>query len=50
MDDYLYATLGAGGWFCCDRLHRPGFPTLLQDVLHRFGYAGLLAYHGRMYH
>jgi hypothetical protein len=31
-------------------LHRPGFPTLLQDVLHHFGYMGLPAYHGRPYH
>jgi hypothetical protein len=50
MDDYPYATLGANGWFCCDGLHRPGFPTLLQDVLHHFGYMGLPAYHGRPYH
>jgi hypothetical protein len=50
MDDYPYATLGADGWFCCDGLHRPGFPTLLRDVLHRFGYTGLPAYHGRPYH
>jgi hypothetical protein len=35
MDDYPYATLGAHGWFRCDGLHSPGFPTLLQDVLHR---------------
>jgi hypothetical protein len=46
MDDYLYTTLGADGWFRCDGLHRPGFPTLLQDVLHRFGYTGLPAYRG----
>jgi hypothetical protein len=44
MDDYPYATLGADGWFRCDGLHRPGFPTLLRDVLHRFGYMGLPAY------
>jgi hypothetical protein len=50
MDDYPYATLGADGWFCCDGLHCPGFPTLLWDVLHRFGYTGLPAYHGRLYH
>jgi hypothetical protein len=50
MDDYPYATLGANGWFCCDGLHRPGFPTLPRDVLHRFGYTGLPAYHGRPYH
>jgi hypothetical protein len=50
MDDYPYATLGADGWFCCDGLHRPGFPTLLRDVLHRFGYTGLPAYRGRPYH
>jgi hypothetical protein len=49
MDDYPYATFGADGWLCCDGLHRPGFPTLLQDVLHHFGYTGLF-YHGRPYH
>jgi hypothetical protein len=49
MDDYPYATLGADGWFRCDRLHRPGFPTLLQDVLHHFGYMGFPAYHGHPY-
>jgi hypothetical protein len=50
MDDYPYATIEADGWFHCDGLHRPGFPTLLWDVLHRFGYTGLPAYHGRPYH
>jgi hypothetical protein len=49
MDDYPYATLEADGWFRCDGLHRPGFPTLLRDVLHCFGYMGILAYHGRPY-
>jgi hypothetical protein len=49
MDDYPYATLGADGWFRCDGLHRPGFPTLLRDVLHHFGYVGLPAYRGRPY-
>jgi hypothetical protein len=49
MDDYPYATLGADGWFHCDGLHRPGFPTLLQDVLHRFGYTGFPTYCGRPY-
>jgi hypothetical protein len=49
MDDYPYAALGADGWFRCDGLHRPGFPTLLWDVLHRFGYVGLPAYRGRLY-
>jgi hypothetical protein len=47
MDAYPYATLGADRWFRCDGLHPPGFSTLLQDVLHRFGYTGLLAYRGR---
>jgi hypothetical protein len=47
MDDYPYATLGVDGWFRCDGLHRPGFPTLLWDMLHHFGYTGLPAYHGR---
>jgi hypothetical protein len=50
MDDYPYATLGADGWFRCDGLHRPGFPTLLRDVLHRFGYTGFPVYHGCPYH
>jgi hypothetical protein len=50
MDDYPYTTLGVDGWFRCDGLHRPGFPSLLRDVLHRFGYTGFLAYHGRPYH
>jgi hypothetical protein len=49
MDDYPYATIGVDGWFCCDGLHRLGFPTLLRDVLHRFGYTGLLAYRGHPY-
>jgi hypothetical protein len=49
MDDYPYATLGAEGWFRCDGLHRLGFPTLLWDILHRFGYTGLPAYCGRPY-
>jgi hypothetical protein len=50
MDDYAYPTLGANGWFHCDRLHRPGFPTLLQDVLQRFGYMGIPTYRSCMYH
>jgi hypothetical protein len=53
MDDYPYATLGANGWFCCEGLHHPCFPTLLQDVLNRFGYTGTppsSVYHGRSYH
>jgi hypothetical protein len=50
MDDYPYTTLGADEWFRCDRLHRPGFPTLHSDVLHRFGYTGLPAYCSRLYH
>jgi hypothetical protein len=50
MDDYPYVTLGADGWFRCDGLHHHGFPTLLRDVLHRFGYTGLPAYRGRPYH
>jgi hypothetical protein len=33
MDDYPYATLGADGWFRCDGLHCPGFPTALGDDL-----------------
>jgi hypothetical protein len=50
MDNYPYATIRADGWFCCDGLHRPGFPTLLRDVLQRFGYMGTPAYHGFLYH
>jgi hypothetical protein len=50
MDDYPYATLGADGWFRCDGMHRPDFPTLLWHVLHRFGYTGTLAYRGHPYH
>jgi hypothetical protein len=50
MDDYPYATLGADGWFRCDGLHRPGSPTLLRDVLHRFGYTGFPTYRGCPYH
>jgi hypothetical protein len=50
MDDYPYATLGADGWFRCDGLHRPGFPTLHRDVLHRFGYTVFFAYRGCPYH
>jgi hypothetical protein len=49
MDNYLYATLEADGWFCCDGLHHPDFLTLLRDVLHRFGYTGVPAYRGRPY-
>jgi hypothetical protein len=49
MDDYPYATLGADGWFRCDVLHRLGFPTLLRDVLHCFGYVGLPSYRGCPY-
>jgi hypothetical protein len=49
MGDYPYATLGADGWFRCDGLHRSGFPTLLRDVLHRFGYTGLPTYRGHPY-
>jgi hypothetical protein len=50
MGNYPYATLGADRWFRCNGLHRPGFPTLLRDVLHRFGYTGLPTYHARPYH
>jgi hypothetical protein len=44
MDEFPYATLEADGWLCCDGLHHPGFPTLLRDVLHRFGHTGTPAY------
>jgi hypothetical protein len=30
-------------------LHRPGFPTLLRDMLYRFSYMGLPAYRGCPY-
>jgi hypothetical protein len=50
MDDYTYATLGADGWFRCDRLHHPSFPTLCWDMLHRFGYTGTPTYRGCLYH
>jgi hypothetical protein len=49
MDDYPYTTLGADRWFRCDGLHCPSFPTLLQDVLHHFGYMATPAYRGRPY-
>jgi hypothetical protein len=49
MDDNPYATLGADGWLRCDGLHRLGFPTLIRDVIHRFGHMGTPAYHGRPY-
>jgi hypothetical protein len=49
MDDYPYVTLGADGWFRCDGLHRPRFPTLLRNVLHCFGYMGLPTYRGHSY-
>jgi hypothetical protein len=50
MVDYPYVTLGTDRWFRCDGLHRPGFSTLLRDVLHLFGYTGLPAYRGHPYH
>jgi hypothetical protein len=50
MDDYSYATLGGDGWLRCDGLHHHGFPTLLRDVLHPFGFTGSPAYRGRLYH
>jgi hypothetical protein len=50
MDDYPYITLRADGWLRCDGLHHLGFPTLLWDVLHHFGYRGTPAYRGRLYH
>jgi hypothetical protein len=50
MDDCPYATLGADEWFHYDGLHRPGFPTLLWDVLHRFDYTGIPTYSSHLYH
>jgi hypothetical protein len=49
MDDYPYATLEADRWLRYDGLHRPGFPTMFRDVLHRFDHTGTPAYHGRPY-
>jgi hypothetical protein len=49
MDDYPYVTLRDDGWFCCDGLHRPSFPTLLWDMMHRFGYMGTPTYRGHPY-
>jgi hypothetical protein len=49
MIDYPYATLRADGWFRCDGLHRPDFPTLLRDMLHHFGYTRIPAFHGCPY-
>jgi hypothetical protein len=49
MDDNPYATLRANGWLRCDGLHHPGFPTLFQDVLHRFGHTGTPTYRGHLY-
>jgi hypothetical protein len=46
---YPYATLGADRWLHCDRLHRPGFPTLLRDVLHHFSHTGTPAYRRHPY-
>jgi hypothetical protein len=50
MDDYPYAVLGPDGWLRCDGLHRPSFPTLLWDELHRFHFTGTPAYCGHLYH
>jgi hypothetical protein len=50
MDIYPCATLGADGWLRCDGLHRPGFLTLLWDVLHHFDYTRTPAYSGYLYH
>jgi hypothetical protein len=49
MDDYPYTTIGADGWLRCERLHRPGFPTLFRDVLRRFGHTETPTYRGRLY-
>jgi hypothetical protein len=37
-------------WLRCDGLHRPSFPTLLWDVLHRFGHMETPVYRGRRYY
>jgi hypothetical protein len=49
MNNYPYATLEADRWLRCDRLHRPGFLTLLWDVLHHFVFTGRTIYHGHLY-
>jgi hypothetical protein len=49
MDEYPYTFLGAEGWQCSDGLHRPSFPTLLQDMLHCFGFTGTPTYQGHLY-
>jgi hypothetical protein len=49
MDDYPYAILGADRWLRCDGLHRPGFPTLLRDVLHCFCFTETPAYYNRLF-
>jgi hypothetical protein len=38
------------GWLHCDGLHRPGFTTLLWDVLHHFDYKEWPLYRGLTYH
>jgi hypothetical protein len=49
MDDYTYTTFGANGWLRYDGLHRPGFPTLFQDVLYHFSHTRTPAYRGHLY-
>jgi hypothetical protein len=51
MDKMLiYFSLVFDRWYRCNRLHRPSFPTLLRDVLHRFGYMVNPTYRGCPYH
>jgi hypothetical protein len=50
MEDYPNASLGADGLLCCDGPHRPGFPTLLRDVLRCFGFTEAPSYNGCLYH
>jgi hypothetical protein len=50
MDEMLIRfSLVFDGWFRCDGLHHPRFPTLLRDVLHRFSYTGFPVYLGHLY-
>jgi hypothetical protein len=50
MDDYLHCSLGADGWLRYDRLHHPGFTTLLRDALRYFDYTMSPSYCSRRYH
>jgi hypothetical protein len=49
MDAYPYCRVGPDGLLTTDRLHHPGFPCLLWDVLQRFGYVEKPDYHSRVF-